>query len=80
MKLDFKKITLRNFLSFGNVPQSIDLNKDHLRVITGENKDKSENPDDKNGIGKSTIFEAIHYALFGDHFPGADLYFVQDHY
>lgn len=66
MKLDFKKITLRNFLSFGNVPQSIDLNKDHLRVITGENKDKSENPDDKNGIGKSTIFEAIHYALFGD--------------
>ena len=66
MRLEFKKITLRNFLSFGNVPQTIDLNRDHLRVITGVNKDKSENPDDKNGIGKSSIFEAIHYVIYGD--------------
>ena len=65
MDLIFKSITLRNFLSFGNNEQTIELNKKPYQVIVGYNKDKSDSASDRNGVGKSTMFEAIHYALFG---------------
>ena len=65
MQLEFKEITIRNFLSFGNVPQTLPLNDKLYQVIVGLNKDKSNSDIDRNGVGKSTIFEAIHYALFG---------------
>ena len=65
MDLIFKNITLRNFLSFGNNEQTIELNKKPYQVIVGYNKDKSDSASDRNGVGKSTMFEAIHYALFG---------------
>ena len=65
MNLIFKKLTIRNFLSFGNVPEEIDLSASNYRVIIGNNKDKSDSQDDANGSGKSSIYQAIHYALFG---------------
>lgn len=65
MNLEFQEITIRNFLSFGNVPQTLSLNKKAYQVIIGFNKDKSDSSSDKNGVGKTTIIEAIHYALFG---------------
>lgn len=65
MNLVFKELTIKNFLSFGNVPQTIKLNDKNFQIITGQNKDKSDNEEDKNGVGKSTIQQAIHYALFG---------------
>jgi len=65
MQLVFDEVTIRNFLSFGNVEQTINLNDKKYQVIIGQNKDKSDSDDDRNGVGKSTIFEAIHYALFG---------------
>lgn len=65
MKIVLKELTIRNFLSFGNVSQTIKLDSDSFRIITGQNKDKSDNEEDKNGVGKSSIQLAIHYALFG---------------
>ena len=65
MNLTFKKLTIRNFLSFGNVPEEIDLSSDTFRIIVGQNKDKSDSPDEKNGSGKSSIINALHYCLFG---------------
>lgn len=65
MKLVFEEVTIRNFLSFGNVAQTINLQDKNYQIIIGQNKDKSDSEDDRNGVGKSTIFEAIHYALFG---------------
>ena len=66
MNIEFIELKLRNFLSFGNVIQSIKLNKDACTLITGLNKDKStEDESEKNGVGKTTIFTAIHYAIFG---------------
>lgn len=65
MNLEFQEITIRNFLSFGNIPQTLSLNDKSYQVIIGLNKDKSDSTSDRNGCGKSTIFEAIHYALFG---------------
>jgi DNA repair exonuclease SbcCD ATPase subunit len=52
--LIFKKITWKNFLSTGNVQNSIDLNKHSSTLITG-----------KNGEGKSTILCALTFSLFG---------------
>ena len=65
MNLEFQEITIRNFLSFGNAPQVLNLNDKKYQVIVGYNRDKSDSASDRNGVGKSTIFEAIHYALFG---------------
>lgn len=55
--LIFKKITYRNFLSTGNIENSIELNKHSSTLITG-----------KNGEGKSTILCALTFALFGKPF------------
>ena len=65
MNLEFQSISIRNFLSFGNIPQTIELNNKQYEIIVGLNKDKSDSNSDRNGAGKSSIFEAIHYALFG---------------
>ena len=65
MNLTFKKISIRNFLSFGNVPEELDLTSSAYRVIVGKNKDKSDNEDDANGVGKSTLINAVYFALFG---------------
>ena len=51
--IQFKKISYKNFLSTGNVPIVIDLNKSHLTLIIGSN-----------GSGKSTLLDALCFALF----------------
>ena len=61
-QITFNKITIKNFLSVGSVPVSIDFRKG-LHIITGINKDKD---DRRNGVGKSTIADAIYFAVFGE--------------
>lgn len=58
----FKKISIKNFLSIGTEPVEI-LFEPGINIITGINKDKE---DGKNGVGKSTITDAIFFALFGN--------------
>ena len=50
-KVNFKKITIINFLSVGEPPVTVEFTKG-LHVITGRNRDK---PDRRNAIGKSTF-------------------------
>lgn len=57
-------LTIKNFMSIGNVTQSIDFSKDELVLVLGENLDLGGN-DNRNGVGKSTIVNALSYALFG---------------
>lgn len=64
MQLVFKKLSLRNFLSFGNNVQEIDLTSGNFRIITGKNLDKSES-DEKNGVGKSSIILSIFFTIYG---------------
>jgi DNA repair exonuclease SbcCD ATPase subunit len=61
-KVNFKKITIINFLSVGEAPVTVEFTKG-LHVITGRNRDK---PDRRNAIGKSTIADAIYFAIFGE--------------
>jgi exonuclease SbcC len=56
-----KRVTLKNFLSFGDEEQVIDFTENEaLWVLTGPN-----------GIGKSAVFDAITYCLFAEHRGGA---------
>lgn len=61
-KVTFNKITIQNFLSVGEEPIVLDFKKG-LHLITGKNKDK---PDRQNGVGKSTLADAIYFAIFGE--------------
>ena len=61
-KISFKNISIKNFLSVGSAPVVVDF-KPGLHVITGINKDKD---DRRNGVGKSTIADAIYFAVFGE--------------
>ena len=57
----FKSLKITNFLSVGKRQVAIDF-KPGLNIITGRNLDKA---DRANGVGKSTIADAIHFALYG---------------
>ena len=61
-KVNFKKLSIVNFLSVGEEAVTVEFNKG-LHVITGNNKDK---PDRRNAIGKSTIADALYFAIFGE--------------
>jgi DNA repair exonuclease SbcCD ATPase subunit len=59
--VNFKSLTIKNFLSVGETPVTINF-QPGVNVITGTNHDKE---DSKNGVGKSTIADALYFALFG---------------
>jgi DNA repair exonuclease SbcCD ATPase subunit len=58
----FSKLTFKNFLSVGNTPVTINLNDHKTTLIYGTN-----------GSGKSTILDAICYALFNKPFRTINL-------
>lgn len=59
-----KNITLRNFLSIGQVTQAVDFNKPEITLILGENLDLGGDGA-RNGTGKTTLIQGLCYALFG---------------
>jgi DNA repair exonuclease SbcCD ATPase subunit len=58
----FKSIEIQNFLSIGKNPLKINFTEG-INIITGENLD---NIGSKNGIGKSSILNAIFWVIFGE--------------
>lgn len=67
--INFSGLHLRNFLSFGNNLTEIDLTYFGSTLIVGENVDANSN----NGAGKTTIINAICYALFNKPFDNISL-------
>lgn len=66
MSLKIRNITARNFLSVGNVTQSINLDRSDLTLVLGENLDLGgDDAGSRNGTGKSTILQTMSYALYG---------------
>lgn len=59
--VNFESVEAQNFLSIGKESVSVDFTSG-LHIITGINRDKE---DRRNGVGKSTIADAIHFAIFG---------------
>jgi len=61
-----KNLTLRNFLSVGNVTQALSFENTNLTLVLGENLDLGgDDAGARNGCGKTTILNALSYALYG---------------
>jgi len=63
--ITIKNMTIKNFLSIGNVTQVIDFDRQDLTLILGENLDQGGNGS-RNGCGKSSIMNALSYVLYGN--------------
>jgi DNA repair exonuclease SbcCD ATPase subunit len=55
-------VTMKNFLSIGNNTQAVKLNGTGLTLVIGNNIDMNNG---KNGVGKSSLIQAISYGLYG---------------
>lgn len=62
--IKIKQVTMKNFLSVGNVPQTLRFNNIDLTLMLGNNLDQSD-ADSRNGAGKSTGMQAVSFGLFG---------------
>lgn len=66
MSFKLKNITVKNFMSVGNQTQAVDFDKEHLTLVLGSNQDLGgDDTGSRNGTGKTTIVNALSYALYG---------------
>ncbi len=63
--LKIKNVSMKNFLSVGAVTQAVELDRNGLTLVLGDNLDLGGNGS-RNGVGKSTILQAISFGLYGD--------------
>jgi len=65
--LKIKTLTVKNFMSVGNATQGIDFDRQDLTLVLGENLDLGgDDSGARNGTGKTTIINALSYALYGN--------------
>jgi len=62
--IQIKNLTVRNFMSVGNATQAVDFDRNDLTLVLGENLDLGGDGS-RNGTGKTTIINALSYALYG---------------
>lgn len=62
--IKIKSLTIKNFLSVGAVTQTVDFTNTGITLVLGENLDLGGNGS-RNGCGKTVIFNALSYALYG---------------
>lgn len=62
--INFKTLTVKNFMSVGNATQGISFDRQDLTLVLGENLDLGGDGS-RNGTGKTTIINALSYALYG---------------
>ena len=61
-----KDLTVKNFMSVGNQTQAVNFNREQLTLVLGENLDQGgDDSGSRNGTGKTTIINALSYALYG---------------
>jgi DNA repair exonuclease SbcCD ATPase subunit len=59
-------LTMRNFMSIGNVTQAVSFDNQQLTLVLGENLDLGgDDAGARNGVGKTTILNGLSYALYG---------------
>jgi DNA repair exonuclease SbcCD ATPase subunit len=60
-------ITVKNFMSVGNSTQGIQFDRNDLTLVLGKNLDLGgDDSGARNGTGKTTIINALSYALYGE--------------
>lgn len=63
---NIKNLTVKNFMSVGNQTQAVNFDKEHLTLVLGSNLDLGgDDTGSRNGTGKTTIANALSYALYG---------------
>ena len=62
--INITNITIKNFLSIGNVTQSIGFENEELTLVLGNNLDLG-GEGSKNGAGKSSFMNALCFGLYG---------------
>jgi DNA repair exonuclease SbcCD ATPase subunit len=62
--IQIKNLTVKNFMSVGASTQAIDFDRSDLTLVLGENLDLGGDGS-RNGTGKTTIINALSYALYG---------------
>jgi DNA repair exonuclease SbcCD ATPase subunit len=66
MTIKIKDLSVKNFMSVGNVTQAVDFNREQLTLVLGENLDQGgDDSGSRNGTGKTTIINGLSYALYG---------------
>ena len=63
--LKVKNITVKNFMSVGNVTQAVQFDNAGLTLVLGNNMDLGGDGS-RNGTGKTTIINALSFALYGN--------------
>ncbi len=63
--IHIRNLTVKNFMSVGNSTQAIDFDRTDLTLVLGENLDLGGDGS-RNGTGKTTIINALSYALYGN--------------
>jgi DNA repair exonuclease SbcCD ATPase subunit len=67
MAIKIKELTVKNFMSVGNQTQGVNFGQENLTLVLGENLDQGgDDSGSRNGTGKTTIVNALSYALFGN--------------
>ena len=62
-----KHLTVKNFMSVGNATQAVNFDRKDLTLVLGENIDLGgDDSGARNGTGKTTIINALSYALYGN--------------
>jgi DNA repair exonuclease SbcCD ATPase subunit len=65
--IKLKELTVKNFMSVGNQTQAVNFAQENLTLVLGENLDQGgDDNGSRNGTGKTTIVNALSYALFGN--------------
>ena len=65
--IKIKDLTVKNFMSVGNQTQAVDFDHEQLTLVLGENLDQGgDDSGSRNGTGKTTIINALSYALYGN--------------
>lgn len=59
-----KDLTIRNFMSCGNVTQAVRFSDNGLTLVLGNNLDLGGDGS-RNGTGKTTVLNALSYAMYG---------------
>jgi len=65
-QFSIKNLTVKNFMSVGNVSQAVNFDQEALTLVLGSNLDLGgDDTGSRNGTGKTTIINALSYALYG---------------